>query len=43
MRTRDVPLRTCVACRTKTDKRQLVRIVRDGHGDALPDPSGKAP
>ena len=43
MRTRHVPLRTCVACRTKTDKRQLVRIVRGTSGDVAPDPTGRAP
>ena len=43
MRTRHVPLRTCVACRAKTDKRRLVRIVRGTSGEAAPDPTGKAP
>ena len=43
MRTRHVPLRTCVACRTKADKRQLVRIVRGPAGDVAPDPTGRAP
>jgi len=43
VRTRHVPLRTCVACRTKTDKRRLVRIVRGACGDAAPDPTGRAP
>ena len=43
MRTRHVPLRTCVACRAKTDKRQLVRIVRGTSGEAAPDATGKAP
>ena len=43
MRTRDVPLRTCVACRTKTEKRRLVRIVRRADGAVVPDASGKAP
>ncbi len=43
MRTRHVPLRTCVACRAKTDKRDLVRVVRDASGDVVPDLTGKAP
>ena len=43
MRTRHVPLRTCVACRAKTDKRRLVRIVRDASGLVAPDPTGRAP
>ncbi|NQU97267.1 MAG: YlxR family protein [Chloroflexi bacterium] len=43
MQTRHVPLRTCVACRTRADKRQLVRIVRGTSGDVAPDPTGRAP
>ena len=43
MRTRHVALRTCVACRTKTDKRRLVRIVRGPSGQVAPDPTGRAP
>lgn len=43
MRVRHVPLRTCVACRTRADKRQLVRIVRGTSGDVAPDATGKAP
>lgn len=42
MRTRHVPLRTCVACRTKADKRDMVRVVRSPSGEVAPDPSGKA-
>jgi predicted RNA-binding protein YlxR (DUF448 family) len=39
---RRIPQRTCVSCRTTTDKRDLVRIVRDPEGQTLADPSGKA-
>lgn len=35
-----VPQRTCIVCRKKTDKRQLVRIVRTVAGVVV-DPTGK--
>jgi len=35
-------MRTCVACRTEADKRELVRVVRDAEGDVHVDPTGKA-
>lgn len=38
---RKVPQRTCAICRTKTDKRQLMRFVRATDG-VFPDPTGKA-
>jgi predicted RNA-binding protein YlxR (DUF448 family) len=34
--------RTCVACRTERDKRDLVRIVRGSDGAVSLDPTGKA-
>ncbi|MFQ5472282.1 MAG: RNase P modulator RnpM [Dehalococcoidia bacterium] len=40
---RRLPQRTCVSCRTTTNKRDLVRLVRTGEGDVNPDPTGKAP
>lgn len=39
---RKPPARTCVACRTTSDKRELVRVVRTPEGDVHVDPSGKA-
>jgi len=39
---RKPPVRTCVACRTTSDKRELVRIVRTPEGDVHVDASGKA-
>jgi predicted RNA-binding protein YlxR (DUF448 family) len=39
---RQPPQRTCVACRTTGDKRQLVRVVRTP-SDVEVDPSGKKP
>ncbi|MDZ4166824.1 MAG: YlxR family protein [Coriobacteriia bacterium] len=43
MKARKTPLRTCVACGRETDKRALVRIVRDADGYTHVDPGGKAP
>jgi predicted RNA-binding protein YlxR (DUF448 family) len=37
---RHVPMRTCVVCRDKTNKRTLVRLVRTESGVQI-DPSGK--
>jgi predicted RNA-binding protein YlxR (DUF448 family) len=42
MRTRHVPIRTCVACRTTGDKRGLLRVVRQPDGAVAFDASGKA-
>ncbi len=38
-----VPLRTCVVCSTKTDKRALVRIVRSPSGAVTVDATGRLP
>ena len=35
------PVRTCVACRTGSDKRELVRFVRSGEGVVTLDPTGR--
>ncbi len=40
-RRRHVPLRTCVVCRQKTDKRRLVRIVHTPDEGVVIDPTGK--
>ena len=36
------PTRTCIACGTSADKRQLIRFVRDQHMHVSCDASGKA-
>ena len=36
-----IPERSCVACRSKRPKRDLVRIVRTPEGMVKPDPSGR--
>ncbi|NLL19819.1 MAG: YlxR family protein [Clostridia bacterium] len=40
-RTRKIPMRMCVGCRERKDKRALTRIVRTPEGDVLVDPTGK--
>jgi predicted RNA-binding protein YlxR (DUF448 family) len=42
-RPRRQPQRSCVACRTTTDKRGLTRIVRTAEGHASLDPTGRLP
>lgn len=37
------PERTCVGCRIKRPKEELLRIVRKGEGRIEVDPEGKAP
>ncbi len=37
------PERSCVICREKSDKKQLLRIVKDKEGHIAYDPTGKAP
>jgi predicted RNA-binding protein YlxR (DUF448 family) len=38
---RRLPQRTCIACRSTTGKRELVRIVRTPDGKVEVDPTGK--
>ena len=42
-RVRQVPLRSCVACRTAKTKPELVRFVRIDGGRVELDPRGRAP
>jgi uncharacterized protein len=40
------PVRTCVGCRARATKRELLRVTAglvDGHPAVLPDPTGTAP
>ncbi len=39
---RRFPMRTCVACRTERQKRELLRIVRAPDGTVSLDPTGRA-
>ena len=43
MKQRKVPVRSCVACRTSGDKKNLVRVVRTPSGEVVADKSGKLP
>lgn len=38
---RKIPQRQCVGCRTMTDKRELVRIVKTPEGEIVLDATGK--
>ncbi|MBR2295246.1 MAG: YlxR family protein [Clostridiales bacterium] len=38
-----IPQRMCVTCRTRRDKKDLLRIVADEEGNVKYDPTGKAP
>ena len=42
-RPKHIPTRTCVACRTTDEKRDLLRVVRQSGGTVLYDPRGKLP
>jgi predicted RNA-binding protein YlxR (DUF448 family) len=41
MKTRHIPIRTCVACRQTDEKRDLLRVVRQPDGNVVYDPKGK--
>lgn len=41
MKTRKIPMRTCVVTREKCDKRDLMRIVRNKEGEVFVDETGK--
>lgn len=38
---RKQPLRQCIGCGQMKDKRELIRIIRDGEGNVLLDTTGK--
>ncbi|MDD4797450.1 MAG: YlxR family protein [Eubacteriales bacterium] len=41
MKTRKVPMRMCMGCRTRRPKRELVRVVRTPEGEICLDATGK--
>jgi predicted RNA-binding protein YlxR (DUF448 family) len=41
LKARHVPMRTCVVCREKKPKRELLRVVRTPAGDVVVDVTGK--
>ena len=42
MKTKKIPLRTCVITREKLPKKELIRVVRTPEGTVIIDESGKA-
>ena len=43
MKPRQIPLRTCIACREEKPKRDMLRVVRNAEGKIDLDFSGKLP
>ena len=43
VKTKKVPQRSCVGCGLKTDKKDLVRIVKTPNGEIILDRTGKQP
>jgi len=41
MKTRKIPMRTCVITREKLEKKDLIRVVRTPEGNVIVDESGK--
>ena len=42
-RRKHVPLRSCIACRQRYPKRELIRVIRAADGTVEIDPTGKRP
>ena len=42
MTLKKIPLRTCIACRSEKEKREMLRIVKNAAGEIFLDYSGKA-
>jgi len=42
MKTKKIPMRSCVVTKEKLEKRDLLRIVRTPEGKVIPDITGKA-
>jgi hypothetical protein len=43
MKNKKIPIRSCVGCREKKEKSELIRIVRTPDKEVKIDPDGKAP
>ena len=41
-KSKSVPMRTCIACRTLKPKKEMTRVVRNADGEIFADPTGKA-
>lgn len=42
MKTKKIPMRTCVVTREKTEKKNLIRVVRTPEGEVIIDLTGKS-
>ena len=42
MKTKKIPLRTCVVTKEKLEKKDLLRVVKDNEGNVFVDETGKA-
>ena len=42
-KTKNIPLRMCIACREMKPKGEMTRVVRNADGEIKLDPTGKAP
>lgn len=42
MKIKHQPQRSCIACRQKMNKKELIRIIRTPEGKVLVDPTGKS-
>ena len=41
-KTKNVPMRTCIACREMKPKKEMLRVVRNADGEIFIDATGKA-
>lgn len=42
-KTKNIPMRMCIACREMKPKREMQRVVKNADGEIYVDPTGKAP
>ena len=42
-KTKNIPMRMCIACREMKPKQEMTRVVRNADGEINLDPTGKAP
>ncbi|MBE7068491.1 MAG: YlxR family protein [Clostridiales bacterium] len=40
-KTKNVPMRTCIACRQMKPKKEMTRVVKTADGEIFADPTGK--
>ena len=42
-KTKNIPMRMCIACREMKPKQSMMRVVKNADGEIYADPTGKAP